>query len=146
MLDLCSPQNKTIVEFFFLVLIAPEGYGPFFAWVTAYMNILGQITALASADFGLALFFEAFLVLVSDYKRVYNEELGSTNAVWFYAMFLFIHCLLNFLPTKYLSWFNNITAIMNISTLLVIIVVVTVMSPNINDGSWVAQDFGWFSA
>ena len=128
---------------FYCLSTAPEGYGPFFAWITAYMNILGQITALASADFGLALFFEAFLVLVSDYKRTYNAELGSTNAVWFYAMFLFLHCFMNCLPTRFLSWINNVTAIMNISTLLVIIVVVMVMSPDKNSGSWVAQDFGW---
>lgn len=80
-------------------------------WMTAAMNIVGQIAVVAAIDFGCASELAATL------------GLSSSAAFWFLAIILASQALINAWSVRLVAWLNDFSATVHVLGVLVLVVV-----------------------
>ena len=84
--------------YFWAYMLAPQAQAPFFAWITGWFNLLGQIAVTTGIDFGLA-------TLISTTAKVingYNPSAGKTLGIL--AVVLTSHVALNLFSVRTLRY------------------------------------------
>lgn len=146
MAELCSSMPTAGGLYYASAVLAPQGWGPFAAWVTGWSNFLGFATGPCSLNYALAQ-----MILAA-------AEIGNpdyTYKQWhLYLLFLFVLVIQGFLTmqsTKFLGRMNIVGTITNMLVLVIFIIwlpVATIQSdPKFNDNQTVWKDIrngtGW---
>jgi amino acid transporter len=93
--------------------------GPTWAWFTAWLNIVGLITAIAAIDFGCAEFLVPILGLQS--------KPHSLLAV--YALLLFSQAIINHYSTALVAWLSDASVVVHIVGVVVLIGSLLIFAP-----------------
>jgi amino acid transporter len=93
--------------------------GPTWAWFTAWLNIVGLITAIAAIDFGCAEFLVPMLGLQS--------KTHSLLAV--YALLLFSQAIINHYSTALVAWLSDASVVVHIVGVVVLIGSLLIFAP-----------------
>lgn len=133
--EICSTYPTAGGVYYWAFQLSPDGYKAWWAWQTAWFNILGQIAVTASVDFGLAITFASFLNLAAGFIPTPNSILGL------YAMFIVIHGLMNLIPVKYIGLFNSASVVFHVCAILAIFITVLAVTPKLNTGAYVTTYF-----
>lgn len=128
--EICSTYPTAGGVYHWAFQLAPDGHKAWWAWITAWFNILGMVAGCASVDFGLAINFMALINLCT------GCEVTAPRVIGIYIMFLFLHCLINFMPMAYISFFNHMSVWIHVITLVVIFTSVLSMTPHHNTTEW----------
>ncbi len=100
--------------YYWAAKLAPRN-GPAWSWFTGWFNLIGQVGITAGIDFGLALFFTAFLNLV------FGVPATGGNTVLVYAIVLLIHGLLNTYGVRLVAKLNDLSVWWHIIGVFVIV-------------------------
>jgi amino acid transporter len=76
MAELCSSMPTSGGLYYASAVLAPEGWGPFAAWITGWSNWFGQITAAPSGIF-LLMFVNGELTCFSQLRHICHD-IGSS--------------------------------------------------------------------
>ncbi|KAH0536006.1 hypothetical protein FGG08_007105 [Glutinoglossum americanum] len=100
-------------------VLAPEGYGPFAAWITGWSNWIGQVTAAPSVDYALA-------AMILAAGSINNPAYTPTNyQVFLLSIFIMLlHGCISSMPTKWIANFNSVGSSFNILALFIVIIMV----------------------
>lgn len=93
--------------------------GPFWGWLTAWLNLVGLVAAIAGIDYGCAQFVTALLGL--------PETPG-----WFLAIFgglVLSHAVLNHRGIRWVARLNDFSAVYHVVGVLVVVAVLAVWAP-----------------
>ncbi|KAF2442080.1 amino acid transporter [Karstenula rhodostoma CBS 690.94] len=119
MAELCSSMPTSGGLYYAAAVLAPEGWGPFAAWVTGWSNWVGQVTAAPSVNYGTA---AMMLAAASIRNPAYVPTDYQTFLLTTFIML--IHGVMSSLPTKTLAQINTIGSTFNILALLVVLVLI----------------------
>ncbi|KAF3933549.1 hypothetical protein ABW19_dt0201610 [Dactylella cylindrospora] len=119
MAELCSSMPTSGGLYYAAAVLAPEGYGPFAAWVTGWSNWIVQVTAAPSVDYAMAAMILA-LGSMSDPEYIptqYQTFLLST-------LIMLFHGVISSMPTLWIARFNSVGTVINIIALVVVIIII----------------------
>ena len=119
MAELCSSMPTSGGLYYASAVLAPEGWGPFAAWITGWSNWLGQITGAPSVNYGTS---SMILAAVSIGNPAYVPQ---NYQVYLLTVFLMlIHGCMASLPTKWIARVNNAGSTFNMLALVVVIILI----------------------
>ncbi|KAL7424711.1 polyamine transporter tpo5 [Cryptotrichosporon argae] len=114
--------------------LVPRAYRPIVGWVVGYLNILGQVSGVASTAWGLSgMILGAVVVCRPDYViETYHQFL-------LYTGLLIVHGVLNSVPTKGLARMTRYFVFINIGSAFLIIITLLALTPRseMHPGSYV---------
>lgn len=84
--------------YFWAYMLAPQAQAPFFAWITGWFNLLGQIAVTTGIDFGLATLISTTAQVINGY----NPSAGKTLGIL--AVVLTSHVVLNLFSVRTLRY------------------------------------------
>jgi amino acid transporter len=93
--------------------------GPTWAWFTAWLNIVGLITAIAGIDYGCSEFLVPMLGL--------HSKPHSLLAV--YALLLLSQAVINHYSTALIAWLSNVSVVVHILGVVVLIGSLLIFAP-----------------
>jgi len=93
--------------------------GPSWAWFTAWLNILGLITALAGIDYGCAQFLVPMLDL----------ESKASNLLIIYGLLLISHGLINHFGIRLVAWLNDLSVTVHLVGVIVLVGAILIFAP-----------------
>lgn len=67
--------------YFWAYMLAPQTQAPFFAWITGWFNLLGQIAVTTGIDFGLATLISTTAQVINGYNPSAGKTLGILAVV-----------------------------------------------------------------
>ncbi|KAL8899384.1 MAG: hypothetical protein Q9207_006229 [Kuettlingeria erythrocarpa] len=67
--------------YFWAYMLAPQGKGPFFAWITGWFNLIGQVAVTTGIDFGLANLISTTAAVSNGYRPTAGKTLGILAVV-----------------------------------------------------------------
>ncbi|KAK6352979.1 hypothetical protein TWF696_004969 [Orbilia brochopaga] len=119
MAELCSSMPTSGGLYYAAAVLAPEGWGPFAAWLTGWSNWLAQVTAAPSVDYAMA-------AMVLALGSIANPEYVPTNYQTFLlsAFIMIIHGVISSMPTLWIARFNSVGTIFNIIALVIVIIII----------------------
>lgn len=88
-------------------------------WLTAWLNIVGQIAAIAGIDYGCALFLTPLLGI----------EATTANLLAVYAAILLSHALINHFGIRLVAWLNDFSVAVHIVGVAVIVGALLLFAP-----------------
>lgn len=104
--------------------LAQTDYVPFISWTTAWLNLLGQLAGLASAEWGAAALLLAAVSIGSDFT--YQPTIPQTVATM--AGMVVVSALVNSLSTYWLEKLTRSYVIFHVLVLVTCIIALLVMS------------------
>ncbi|MFN7928742.1 MAG: amino acid permease [Blastocatellia bacterium] len=137
MAELASALPTSGAMYHWACALGGKGWG----WFTAWFNIIGQIAAIASIDYGCALFVTPLLGL----------ESSKQNLLLVYAALLLSHALINHFGVRLVAWLNDFSVTVHIIGVIVIVGALMLFAPKqpasfffacitSNDEGW---SYGW---
>lgn len=84
--------------YFWAYMLAPPAHAPFFAWITGWFNLVGQIAVTTGIDFGLATLISTTAQAVNGYNPTAGKTLGIL------ALVLTSHVVLNLFSVRTLRY------------------------------------------
>ncbi|KAF3907422.1 hypothetical protein ABW21_db0205167 [Orbilia brochopaga] len=119
MAELCSSMPTSGGLYYAAAVLAPEGWGPFAAWLTGWSNWLAQVTAAPSVDYAMA-------AMVLALGSIANPSYVPTNYQTFLlsTFIMIIHGVISSMPTLWIARFNSVGTIFNIIALIVVIIII----------------------
>jgi len=137
--------------------LVPKRYKAPVGWIVGWLNLLGQVAGVASTEFGLSRMIWAAVAI----SKPPTEELvdGVLTLVPFtptngelyglYVGLLFVHGLINSLPTKWLAKITASFVFINLGSVLGVVIALGVCTDNKHSGSYVFGSLnnqsGWSS-
>jgi amino acid transporter len=115
-------------------LAAPKDFACASYWA-GYFNLVGNVTAIPATAYMVALFIEACLVVNG------HTNFGSVYRVLFTIVIMFTVSAFNFLRIDQIGWISVLGAVVQVTTMVVIIIVVLSMTPAVN--TWHFVLFDW---
>ncbi|MDX2029445.1 MAG: amino acid permease [Blastocatellia bacterium] len=107
MAELASALPTSGAMYHWSCRLGGKGWG----WFTAWLNIIGQIAAIAGIDYGCALFVTPLLGLQST----------TSNLLLVYGAILLSHALINHFGIRLVSWLNDFSVTVHIIGVAVIV-------------------------
>lgn len=119
MAELCSSMPTSGGLYYAAAVLAPEGWGPFAAWLTGWSNWLAQVTAAPSVDYAMA-------AMVLALGSMANPSYIPTNYQTFLlsALIMVIHGVISSMPTLWIARFNSVGTMFNIIALIIVIIII----------------------
>ncbi|MHB8520614.1 MAG: amino acid permease [Limisphaerales bacterium] len=93
--------------------------GPTWGWVTAWLNLIGLVAAIAGIDYGCAQFM-APLIGLPDAPRGYMIVFGAL---------LLSHAVLNHIGIRGVAWLNDFSAIYHVAGVAIVVVALAFFAP-----------------
>ncbi len=93
--------------------------GPTWGWLTAWLNLIGLIAAIAGIDYGCAQFMAPLLGLPDT----------PASDLWVLAALLFSHALLNHIGIRVVAWLNDFSALYHLAGVAVVVAVLALLAP-----------------
>ncbi|KAL8709783.1 MAG: hypothetical protein Q9220_005569 [cf. Caloplaca sp. 1 TL-2023] len=84
--------------YFWAYMLAPQAHAPFFAWVTGWFNLIGQIAVTTGIDFGLA----NLISVTASVSNGYHGTAGKTLGIL--ALILISHVAINLFSIRKLRY------------------------------------------
>ncbi|KAL6719984.1 polyamine transporter tpo5 [Lecanora helva] len=84
--------------YFWAYMLAPQNHAPFFAWITGWFNLLGQIAVTTGIDFGLA----NLISTTAEVSNGYQPSAGKTLGIL--AVLLVSHVVINLFSVRTLKY------------------------------------------
>ena len=110
-------------------VLAPDGYGPFAAWITGWSNWIGQITGAPSVDYSLAAMILAAVSI---------ENPGYVPTEWqtfmLTVLILSIHAGISSMPTRWIARVNSYGSTFNMLALVTVIIAIPAGVTSDSDG------------
>ena len=113
--------------------LAPEEWVPEISWICGWLNLLGQIAGVASAEFGAAQLLLAAVSMGSDFS--YTPTIGHTIAVM--AAVTILHGMINSLRTSVLGKMVKLYVIFHVGVLVSACITLLVMTKDKHDSTYV---------
>ncbi|KAK9915256.1 hypothetical protein WJX75_006770 [Coccomyxa subellipsoidea] len=135
MAEIVSSLPSSGGPYFWSAQLATKKHSAFAAWMTGWFNLLGQAAVTAGIDFTLANHLAAMWLLASGKVFTQGELLGT------YAVFLAVHALINFLPTRVLAIMNAVSAIWHIVGTFTLIILLLSVAPTHQTAEYVFTTF-----
>eukprot|EP00891_Asterochloris_glomerata_P002201 jgi/Astpho2/2201/Aster-03190 len=123
--------------YFWASVLGGAEWGPFFAWVTGYFNLLGQVAVTAAIEYTFANHVSAMVLLSTGGATVFSQ--GQLLGV--YTAVLVCHAFLNIFSTKINALLNSISAVWHIVGVVVCIIVLPAVAPSHQSAKYVFTDF-----
>jgi len=100
-------------------VLAPEGKGPFAAWLTGWSNWIVQVTGAPSVNYALA-------AMILALGSMGNENYTPTDYQTFLlsVFIMLIHGVISSMPTLWIARFNSIGTTINIAALIIVIIII----------------------
>ena len=121
--------------YFWAYMLAPQQHAPFFAWVTGWFNLLGQIAVTTAIDFGLA----SLISTVSQVANGYEPSAGKT--LGFLAVILISHVVVNMFSIASLRYMIYTSVSINTVGVCALAIAVLAKAPNLKSASFVFATF-----
>ncbi|KAH8654070.1 amino acid transporter-like protein [Tricladium varicosporioides] len=138
MAELCSSMPTAGGLYYASAVLAPEGWGPLFSWITGWSNFLGLITAPCAVNFALAaMILTAAQITHPDY------EMKTYHVYLLLLALLGIQGLITMNSTKFIARFNEIGAVFNL--VIVFIFIIWLPAGSINSPKTNPNDVVWTS-
>ncbi|KAF9158651.1 hypothetical protein DFQ26_007384 [Actinomortierella ambigua] len=142
MAEICSSYPVSSGLYFWSSRLAGDR-GPFFAWITGWMNLVGEVAVTAGIDFGLAMLLCSVVSLGTGW--VYERW----HVVLVYWALLIVHASINTFAVKLIGILNTISVWVHIGGVIIILAVLAAKTPNKPTAEWVFTTFinntGWDS-
>ncbi|KAG9204078.1 hypothetical protein G6514_001715 [Epicoccum nigrum] len=119
MAELCSSMPTSGGLYYASAVLAPQGWGPFAAWLTGWSNWLSQVTAAPSVNYGIA---AMILAAASIRDPTYVPTNYQTFLLTVFIMIL--HAIMSSLPTRWLAQINSGGSTFNFIALIVVIILI----------------------
>jgi amino acid transporter len=125
--------------------LVPRAARPLTGYLIGWLNLLGQVSGVASTEFSISRFIWAAVVISKD------GDYEVTNAkLWgLYAGLLVLHGAINCLPTGYLSKITTSFVFINLGTVLAVCIALGIKTENKHPPSYifgnVFNESGWSS-
>ncbi len=116
MAELASSLPTSGAMYHWAALLGGKGWG----WLTAWLNIIGQIAAIAGIDYGCALFVAPLL----------GVEAGGSTLLLVYAAILLSHALINHFGIRLVTRLNDLSVVVHLVGVLVIVAALLVFAPH----------------
>ncbi|KAK6346221.1 hypothetical protein TWF730_010551 [Orbilia blumenaviensis] len=139
MAELCSSMPTSGGLYYAAAVLAPEGYGPFAAWITGWSNWIVQVTAAPSVDYAMA-------AMILALGSMSNPDYIPTQYQTFLlsVLIMILHGVISSMPTLWIARFNSVGTIINIIALVAVIIIIpadtTRRNPRFNPSSSVWGD------
>ncbi|KAI7343940.1 amino acid transporter [Hortaea werneckii] len=119
MAELCSSMPTSGGLYYASAVLAPEGWGPFAAWVTGWSNWLAQITGAPSVNYGTAA-----MILAS--ASIRNPEYVPTQYQTFLltVCLMWVHGAMASLPTRWIARVNSAGSTFNMVALVIVLILI----------------------
>jgi amino acid transporter len=125
MAELCSSMPTSGGLYYAAAVLAPEGWGPFAAWITGWSNWLVQITGAPSVDYALAAMILAGVSIENpDYVPTDYQVFLLTTLI------MIIHGVISSMPTKFIAQFNSFGTSINLVGLFIVIILIPAGTSN----------------
>jgi amino acid transporter len=115
MAELASSLPTSGAMYHWSAQLGGKGWG----WLTAWLNIVGQIAAIAGIDYGCALFLTPLLGIAST----------TGNLLLVYGAILLSHALINHFGIRLVSWLNDFSVTVHIVGVVVIVGALLIFAP-----------------
>jgi len=115
MAELASSLPTSGAMYHWSAQLGGKGWG----WVTAWLNIIGQIAAIAGIDYGCALFLTPLLGITST----------TGNLLLVYGGILLSHALINHFGIRLVAWLNDFSVTVHIVGVVVIVGALLIFAP-----------------
>lgn len=115
MAELASSLPTSGAMYHWSAQLGGKGWG----WVTAWLNIVGQIAAIAGIDYGCALFLTPLLGITST----------TGNLLLVYGGILLSHALINHFGIRLVAWLNDFSVTVHIVGVVVIVGALLIFAP-----------------
>lgn len=115
MAELASSLPTSGAMYHWSAQLGGKGWG----WLTAWLNIVGQIAAIAGIDYGCALFLTPLLGI----------ESTTGNLLLVYGGILLSHALINHFGIRLVAWLNDFSVTVHIVGVVVIVVALLLFAP-----------------
>jgi len=119
MAELCSSMPTSGGLYYASAVLAPQGWGPFAAWITGWSNWLSQVTAAPSVNYGIS---AMILAAASIRDPTYVPTNYQTFLLTVFIMIL--HAIMSSLPTRWLAQINSGGSTFNFIALIVVIILI----------------------
>lgn len=137
MAELASALPTSGAMYHWSCRLGGKGWG----WATAWLNIIGQIAAIAGIDYGCALFVTPLIGLEATYS----------NLLLVYGAILLSHALINHFGIRLVSWLNDFSVTVHIVGVIVIVGALLLFAPKQPAGFFFARitsngegwSYGW---
>ena len=121
--------------YFWAYMLAPQRHAPFFAWITGWFNLLGQIAVTTAIDFGLATLISLTAKSMDSYKTSPGGTLGIL------ACILLSHVGLNLLSVKTLKYLIYSSIAFNCFGTIILSIATLAKAPKLQSASFVFATF-----
>ena len=111
MAEICSSMPTSGGLYYAAAVLAPPGWGPLAAWITGWSNLLGQVTAAPSVNYGTA---SMILAAASMNDSTFVPE--KWHVYLLTALIMLIHTFISSMPTRFLGQFNAVGKSMSVSS------------------------------
>jgi amino acid transporter len=137
MAELASALPTSGAMYHWSCRLGGKGWG----WFTAWLNIIGQIAAIAGIDYGCALFVTPLIGL----------NATTQNLLIVYAAILLSHALINHYGIRLVAWLNDFSVTVHIIGVIVIVGALMIFAPKQPVGFFFARltsntegwSYGW---
>lgn len=121
--------------YFWAYMLAPQHNAPFFAWITGWFNLLGQIAVTTGIDFSLANLISTTAQVCNGYKPSSGKTLGIL------AVVLVSHVLLNLFSVRTLRYMIYTSIVLNTLGVSCLAIAVLAKAPTHQPGKFVFSTF-----
>ena len=121
--------------YFWAYMLAPQDRAPFFAWVTGWFNLIGQIAVTTAIDFGLASLISTTAEVVNGYEPSAGKTIGIL------AVILFSHAAVNTFNIRLLRYMIYTSIALNSVGISCLTIAVLVKAPTHQSASFVFSKF-----
>ena len=121
--------------YFWAYMLSPQQHAPFFAWITGWFNLLGQIAVTTAIDFGLA----NIISLTAQSANDYNASAGKTLGIL--AVILVSHVGVNLFSVRSLKYMIYSSLVLNLFGVISISIAIMAKAPKLQPASFVFANF-----
>ena len=121
--------------YFWAYMLAPQDKAPFFAWVTGWFNLIGQIAVTTAIDFGLA----NLISTTAQISNGYEPSAGKTIGIL--AVILFSHAAVNTFSVRILRYMIYTSIALNSVGIASLTISVLIKAPTHQSAAFVFSKF-----
>jgi amino acid transporter len=133
--EICSAYPSAGAVYYWSSQLAPREWAPFWSYWTGIFNWFGNAAGDASAAYTFAMFLNATLVVCGSTPLSEQEEVLVSVVV------LFLWSIMNYVRIDKIGWINNFSAILQVTTVILIVAVVLSSASHLNKASFVFFDY-----
>ncbi|BDA43078.1 Amino-acid permease BAT1 [Coccomyxa sp. Obi] len=135
MAEIVSSLPSSGGPYFWSAHLATKRWSPLAAWMTGWFNLLGQAAVTAAIDYTVANHIAAMWLLANGHVFTQPQLLGA------YAIILFLHAIINFLPTRILALMNGVSVVWHVVGTFVLIILLPAVAPTHQSAEFVFTTF-----